>query len=130
MVNPDEIQLLMINSQNDKDQALLTSNAHVIKSTEDFSLLGVNIEEHLVFSKRICELCKKKKKSGPYKSLILPEFTLYGTYVKPPAPEKLKEYRNGLLRLSITHIQWSTSISFIVPIYLAYKVGVYKILLP
>ena len=73
---------------------------------------------------------KKKKKSGPYKSLILPEFTLYGTYVKPPAPEKLKEYRNGLFRLSITHIQWSTSISFIVPIYLAYKVGVYKILLP
>lgn len=61
MVNPDEIRLLMINSQNDKDQALLTSNAHVIKSTEDLSLLEVNIEEHLVFSKRICELCKKKK---------------------------------------------------------------------
>ena len=61
MVNPDEIQLLMINSQNDKDQALLTSNAHVIKSTEDFSLLGVDIEEHLVFCNRICELCKKKE---------------------------------------------------------------------
>lgn len=81
MVNPDEIQLLMINSQNDKDQALLTTNAHVIKSTEDISLLGVNIEEHLVFSKRICELCQKKKRnlipispqychSSPYMALM------------------------------------------------------------
>ena len=47
MVNPDKFQLLMINSQNDKDQASLTINAHVIESTADISLLGVNINEHL-----------------------------------------------------------------------------------
>ena len=50
MVNPDKFQLLMINSQNDKDQASLTINAHVIESTADISLLGVNIDERLVFS--------------------------------------------------------------------------------
>ena len=59
MVNPDKFQLLMINSQNDKDQASLTNNAHVIESTADISLLGDNIDEHLVFSKRISELCIK-----------------------------------------------------------------------
>ena len=59
MVNPDKFQLLMINSQNDKDQASLTINAHVSESTADTSLLGVNIEERLVFSKHISELCTK-----------------------------------------------------------------------
>ena len=59
MVNPDKFQLLMINSQNDNDQASLTINAHVIESTADISFLGVNIDEHLVFSKHISELCKK-----------------------------------------------------------------------
>ena len=59
MVNPDKFQLLMINSQNDKDQASLTINAHVIESTADISLLGVNINEHLVFSKHISQLCIK-----------------------------------------------------------------------
>ena len=59
IVNPDKFQLLMINSQNDKDQASLTINAHVIESTADISLLGVNIDERLVFSKHISELCTK-----------------------------------------------------------------------
>ena len=59
MVNPDKFQLLMINSQNDNDQASLTTNAHVIESTVDISLLGVNIDEHFVFSKHISELCIK-----------------------------------------------------------------------
>ena len=59
MVNPDKFQLLMINSQNHKDQASLTINAHVIESTADISLLGVNIDEHLVFSKHIGGLCIK-----------------------------------------------------------------------
>ena len=54
MVNPDKFQLLMINSQNDKDQASLTINARVIESTADFNLLG-----HLVFSKHISELSIK-----------------------------------------------------------------------
>ena len=59
IVNPDKFQLLMINSQNDKDQAPLTINAHVIESTADISLLGVNIDKQLVFSKHISELCIK-----------------------------------------------------------------------
>ena len=59
MVNPDKFQLLMINSQNDKVQASLTISAHVIESTADISLLGVNIDEQLVFSKYISELCIK-----------------------------------------------------------------------
>ena len=59
MVNRDKFQLLMINSQNDKDQASLTINAHVIESTADISLLGFNIDERLVFSKHITELCTK-----------------------------------------------------------------------
>ena len=49
----------MINSQNDEDQASLTINAHVIESTADISLIGVNIDKHLVFSKHISELCIK-----------------------------------------------------------------------
>ena len=36
-----------------------TINAHVIESTADISPLGVNIDEHLVFSKHISELCIK-----------------------------------------------------------------------
>ena len=59
MVNPDKFQLLMINSQNDKDQASLTNNAHVIESTANISLLGVNIDEHFGFGKHISELCIK-----------------------------------------------------------------------
>ena len=59
MVNPDKFQLLMINSQNDEDQASLTINAHVIESTADISLIGVNINKHFVFSKHISELCIK-----------------------------------------------------------------------
>ena len=55
IVNPDKFQL-MINSQ---DQASLTINAHVIESTADISLLGVNIDKQLVFSKHISELCIK-----------------------------------------------------------------------
>ena len=58
MVNPDKFQLLSINSQNDDDQASLTINAHVIESSGDISLLGVNIDEQLAFSKHISELCK------------------------------------------------------------------------
>ena len=50
MVNADKFQLLMINSQNDNDQASLTINGHVIESTGDIRLLGVNIDEHPVFS--------------------------------------------------------------------------------
>ena len=76
----------MINSRNDNDQASLTINAHVIESTADISFLGVNVDEHLVFSKHFI-------------------VTLYGTSVKPPTPEKLKEYRNRPLGLCITHIQ-------------------------
>ena len=49
----------MINSQNDNDQASLTINGHIIESTGDIRLLEVNIDEHLVFSKHISELCKK-----------------------------------------------------------------------
>ena len=96
MVNPDKFQLLMINSLNDNDQASLTINAHVIESTADISLLGVNIDEHLLFSKQISELCIKasqrvgvlsrlrnliptKAKLLLYKSSILP----YLTYCLP-----------------------------------------------
>ena len=50
---------MMINSQNDKDQASLTISAHVIESTADISLLRVNNNEHLVFRKHISELCIK-----------------------------------------------------------------------
>ena len=39
MVNPDKFQLLMINPENDDDQASLTINAHVIESTGGISLL-------------------------------------------------------------------------------------------
>ena len=59
MVNLDKFQLLMINPQNDADQASLTINVYVIESTGDISLLRVNIDEHLAFSKHISELCKK-----------------------------------------------------------------------
>ena len=75
MVNHDKFQLLMVNSQNDKDQASLTINAQVIESIADISLLGVNIDEHLVFSKHISQLCIKVSqrvvtKSDPYGSKI------------------------------------------------------------
>lgn len=51
----------MIKSQNDNDQASLTMNGHVIESTEDIRLLGVNNDVHFVISKHISEQCKKKK---------------------------------------------------------------------
>ena len=111
MVNPDKFQLLMINSQNDNDQASLTINAHVIESTADISFLGVNVDEHLVFNKHLI-------------------VTLYGTSVKPPTPEKLKKYSSGPLGLCITYIQKSTLILLTEPIYLACKIGIYKMLLP
>ena len=73
-----------------------TINAHVIESTADISPLGVNIDEHLVFSKHISELCiKASQRVGVlsrlrnlipteaklllYKSSILP----YLTYCHP-----------------------------------------------
>ena len=59
MVNPDEFQLLLMNPQTDDDQASLTINAHVIERTAGISLLGVNIDEHLVFSKHLSKLCKQ-----------------------------------------------------------------------
>ena len=52
----------MIKPQDDYDQTSLTINAHVVESTGDISLLGVNIDEDLVFSKHITELCKKANK--------------------------------------------------------------------
>ena len=61
MVNLDKFQLLMINphTRNDDDQTSLTISAHVIERSEDISLLGVDIDEHLVLSKHISELCEK-----------------------------------------------------------------------
>lgn len=38
-------------------------NGHVIESTEDIRLLGVNNDVHFVISKHISEQCKKKKAS-------------------------------------------------------------------
>ena len=119
MVNPDKFQLLMINSQNDKDQASLTINAHVIESTTDISLLGVNIDEHLVFSKHIGELCIKagqrvgvlsrlgnliptEAKLLLYKSSILPHLTychLIWHFCKASDARKVKRVLERVLRI-------------------------------
>jgi len=88
---------MMINSQN-KDQATLTINVHVIESTADISLLGVNINEYLIFRKQITELCiKASQRVGVlsrlrnlipmeaklllYKSSILPYLTYLSSYM-------------------------------------------------
>ena len=85
MVNLDKFQLLMINSQNDKDQASLTINAHVTESTADISLLEVNINEHLVFRKHISELCIKASQRvgvlSRLRNLIPTEANCF--YIKP-----------------------------------------------
>ena len=98
MVNPDKFQLLMINSQNDKDQASLTINAYVIESTADISLLGVNIDEHLVFSKHIGELCiKASKRVG-----VLPRLRNL-----IPTEAKLLLYKSSILpHLTYCHLIW------------------------
>ena len=56
-------QLLMINPHNDDDRTSLTIDVQVIERCGDISLLGVNIDEHLVFIKHISELCKKASRS-------------------------------------------------------------------
>ena len=63
MVNQDKFQLLMINPHNDDDRTSLTIDVQVIERCGDISLLGVNIDEHLVFIKHISELCKKASRS-------------------------------------------------------------------
>ena len=98
MVNPDKFQLLMINSQNDKDQASLTINSHVIESTADISLLGVNINEHLVFRKHISELCIKASQRvgvlSRLRNLI-------------PMEAKLLLYKSSILPyLTYCHLKW------------------------
>ena len=98
MVNPDKFQLLMINSQNDKDQASLTINAHVIESTADISLLGVNIDEHLVFSKHIGELCIKAGQRVGVLSRL-------GNLI--PTEAKLLLYKSSILpHLTYCHLIW------------------------
>jgi len=98
MVNLDKFQLLMINAQNDKDQASLTINAHVIESTADISFLGVNIDEHLVFSKHISELCLKASQRvgvlSRLRNLI-------------PTEAKLLLYKSSILPyLTYCHLIW------------------------
>ena len=98
MVNPDKFQLLMINSQNDKDQASLTINAHVIESTADISLLGVNIDEHLVFSKHIGELCINASQRVGVLSRL-------GNLI--PTEAKLLLYKSSILpHLTYCHLIW------------------------
>ena len=59
MVNLDKFQLLMINPHNDDDRTSFTISAYVIERSGDISLLGINVDKHLVFSKDINELRKK-----------------------------------------------------------------------
>ena len=65
MVNPDKFQLLMINSQNDEDQASLTINAHVIESTADISLIGVNIDNTLYLVNTLVNCVLKLAREWP-----------------------------------------------------------------
>ena len=118
-INPDKFQLLMINPQNDDHQASLTINAHVIESTGDISLLGVNNDKHLVFSKHISELCKKasqrvgvlyrlrnliptEAKLLLYKSSILPYLTycdLIWHFCKASDARKVERVQERALRI-------------------------------
>ena len=59
MVNPNKFQFMKIKPRNDKEQATMSVNSQNIKSTDDIKILGVNFDEHLVFTKHISELCKK-----------------------------------------------------------------------
>ena len=127
-----------------------TINAHVIESTADISPLGVNMDEHLLFSKHISELRMKAsqrvgvlsrlRKLIPseaklllYKSSILPYLTychLMWHFCKASDARKVERVQERALRIVYnTHsVEYSNLLT--VPIYLAYKIGVYKILLP
>ena len=54
-----QFQLMLIKSRNDKDEVSITLNGHTVESTNDIKLSGVNIDEHLVFSKHISDICVK-----------------------------------------------------------------------
>ena len=127
-----------------------TINAHVIESTADISPLGVNMDEHLLFSKHISELRMKAsqrvgvlsrlRKLIPteaklllYKSSILPYLIychLMWHFCKASDAGKVERVQERALRIVYnTHsVEYSNLLT--VPIYLAYKIGVYKILLP
>ena len=96
-----------------------------MESTNDIKLLGVNIDEHLVFSKHISDICVKasqrigvlgrlrnliptEAKLLLYKTSIMPYLTYnvmsYGTFVKHLTQEKLKGYKNVGLELFLIPI--------------------------
>ena len=62
MANHDKFQLLLVKQRKNKEHASLTISRYMIQSTEVIRLLGVNIDEYLIFSKHIGDLCKKASK--------------------------------------------------------------------
>ena len=89
MANPKKFQLILIKSRNDKDEVSITLNEHTVESTNDIKLLGVNIDEHLVFSKHISDICVKASQRigvlGRLRNLIPTEakLLLYKTSIMP-----------------------------------------------
>ena len=77
---------MLIKSRNDKDEVSITLNGHTVESTNDIKQLGVNIDEHLVFSKHISDMCVKASQRigvlGRLRNLIPTEakLLLYKTY--------------------------------------------------
>ena len=79
---------MLIKSRNDKDEVSITLNGHTVESTNKITLLGVNIDEHLVFSKHISDICVKASQRigvlGRLRNLIPTEakLLLYKTSIK------------------------------------------------
>ena len=151
MVNQDKFQLLMINPHNDDDRTSLTINADVIERSGDNSLLGVNIDQHLVFRKHISELCKKtsqrvgvlsrlrtlipkEAKLLLYKSSILLYLTychLIWHFCKASVERKVERVQKRAVRIVYnTHSVEYSNLLNRANLYVAYKIGVYRISLP
>ena len=57
--NPEKLNATGIKQRNETEQINIKIGDQAIKTTDNIKLLGVNVDENLIFSQNISELCKK-----------------------------------------------------------------------
>ena len=57
--NPEKLNATGIKQRNETEQININIGDQAIKTTDNIKLLGVNVDENLIFSQNISELCKK-----------------------------------------------------------------------
>ena len=59
LYNPEKLNAIGIKQRNETEQINIKIGDQAIKTTDNIKLLGVNVDENLIFSQNISELCKK-----------------------------------------------------------------------